>query len=427
MKKFLALVLALLMALSCFSFAGAEGETTPGATEWHCETDGHVMGEFVKNVSDATCTAKKVETHKCTKCGKEVNFEVGNALGHVVPEDLTTADSYKDSTCTEPGYYHFNKCSRCGQPYDVADVNKPAKTHDWQNVKVVEATCAAAGYIDQKCSRCDATQTVPNGEKLTHIWSNTDQAKELMAGKEFDQVKKYEKAATCLEYGYEGTAPYCVREGCTAVKEDESTLKQLDKLTHTAKDGNAYTALMSKFFTTHDEDGNLISSSMPVGKGTLTAEEHDLPYGDLTYEYKAPTCAEDGFVTVTCECGWTKTEKIAKLDHAYVTGSEGGKIVAVPADKRVAGKSAIFVISVKYLDKSGKVAAVYDMMPPVGAPDFKPDHYMDLFDCTMEMVAHYECDICGKTWDGETFCFTEHKFEKIYSYTQTDVQGHTHT
>ena len=68
MKKFLALVLALLMALSCFSFAGAEGEATPGATEWHCETDGHVMGEFVKNVSDATCTAKKVETHKCTKC-----------------------------------------------------------------------------------------------------------------------------------------------------------------------------------------------------------------------------------------------------------------------------------------------------------------------------------------------------------------------
>lgn len=425
MKKFLALVLALLMALSCFSFAGAEGETTPGATEWHCETDGHVMGEFVKNVSDATCTAKKVETHKCTKCGKEVNFEVGNALGHVIPADLTTADSYKDSTCTEPGYYHFNKCSRCGQPFDVADVNKPAKTHDWQNVKVVEATCAAAGYIDQKCSRCDATQTVPNGEKLEHIWSNTDKAKELMAGKEFDQVKKYDKAATCLDFGYEGTAPYCVREGCTAVKEDESTLKQLDKLTHTAKDGADYNALMNMLFV-YDAKGNCIGSNQPVGTSVITTEDHKLHYGDLTVEYKAATCAEDGFVTVTCECGWTMTEKIAKLDHKYLTDGDTHKIPALQGKEYKAGDNAIYVVSVKYLDKNGEVAAVYDMMPPVGAPDFKPDHYMDLFDCTMEMVAHYECDICGKTWDGETFCFTEHQYA-VYSVAQTDVKGHAHS
>ena len=421
MKKFLALVLALLMALSCFSFAGAEGETTPGATEWHCETDGHVMGELVKVVSDATCTAKKVETHKCTKCGKEVNFEVGNALGHAVPADLTTADSYKDSTCTEPGYYHFNKCSRCGQPFDVADENKPAKTHDWQNVKVVEATCAAAGYIDQKCSRCDATQTVPNGEKLEHIWSNTDEAKDLMEGKGFDQFQEYYKAPTCLEYGYAGTAPYCVREGCTAVKEDESTLKQLDKLTHTAKDngqpnayGDAYNKLTAMFFS-YDAKGNCIGSNKAEGEGTITKDEHNLPYGDLSYEYKAATCAEDGFVTVTCECGWTKTEKIAKLDH-----------------KRD-GNNMIYVVSIKYLDKNGNVVRLENFAEPLPLDSEELEdaenripHYENLYDCTLEMVAHYRCALCEKEWDGETFCFTEHQYA-VYSVAQTDVKGHAHS
>lgn len=422
MKKFLALVLALLMALSCVSFAGAE-ETKPGSETYNCEKDGHVMGDFVANVSDASCTAKKVETHVCTKCGEKVNFEVGEVLAHEAAADDEV--TYVDSTCTAAGYWQHTKCKNCGLPYTVVDNEHLAKSHDFKNVKEVKPTCTEDGYFEQKCSRCDATQTVKNGDKLGHLWSN-DPSLEL---DESQVMKDYHKDPTCLTFGYDGSAPYCVREGCTAVNEKESTLKQLPKLTH-ASDEAAQADLVAMFFTYFTkEDGTVVcvGSPMEEGQNTVTKAAHKLPYGDLTYEYKAATCEEDGFVTVSCECGWTKTEVIAKYDHTYVTGDEGGMIVAVPEDERVPGKNAIYVLSVKYLDKTGKVAAVYDMMPPMGAAEFKPDHYKDLYDCTLEMVAHYQCDICGKEWDGETFCFTEHKYEKVYSYTQTDVQGHTHT
>ena len=86
------------------------------------------MGEFVKNVSDATCTAKKVETHKCTKCGKDVNFEVGEKLAHTPATDDKV--DYVDSTCTAGAYWQHYKCATCGNPYTVADPDKPAKTHD---------------------------------------------------------------------------------------------------------------------------------------------------------------------------------------------------------------------------------------------------------------------------------------------------------
>lgn len=434
MKKFLALVLALLMALSCFSFAGAEGETstTPGSEEYNCAKDGHVAAgtDEGKLVTKATCTNLEAREYTCIKCKEKFTREIpGTMLAHEAADDDKV--NYVDATCTSAAYYEHTHCKNCGQAYTVTDTSKPAKNHSWKDVTVVKPTCTTDGYTEQKCELCGATQKANVTTKLGHVWSNTDKAKELMEGKEFDQFQEYYKAPTCLEYGYEGKAPYCVREGCTAVKEDESTLKQLDKLTHTAKDngqpnayGDAYDKLMDMFFTY--EGKNCIGSKQAEGKDTITKKEHNLPYGDLSYEYKAPTCADDGFVTVTCECGWTVTEKIAKLDHKYLTDGNTHKIPALKDTAYKAGDNAIYVISVKYLDKNGEVAAVYDMMPPVGAPDFKPDHYMDLFDCTMEMVAHYECDICGKTWDGETFCFTEHQYA-VYSVAQTDVKGHAHS
>lgn len=412
MKKFLALVLALLMALSCVSFAGAE-ETKPGSETYNCEKDGHVMGTFVAVVSDASCTAKKVETHVCDKCGEKVNFEVGDVLAHVAADDDKV--TYVDSTCTANGYWQHTKCKNCGLPYTVVDNAKPAKSHDFKNVKEVKATCTEDGYFEQKCSRCDATQTVKNGDKLGHLWSNNPD----LNLDESEVEKYYHLDPTCLTFGYDGSAPYCVREGCTAVNEKESTLKQLPKLTH-ASDEADQAALVDMFFTYFNDV--CVGSPMEEGQNTVTKAKHGLPYGDLTYEYKAATCEEDGFVTVTCECGWTMTEVIAKYDHTYVTGEEGNVIVAVPEEERVPGKNAIYVLSVKYLDKNGKVAAVYDMMPPVPTAQFKPEHYKDLYDCTLEMVAHYQCDICGKEWDGETFCFTEHKYA-VYSVAQRNVKG----
>lgn len=407
MKKFLALVLALLMALSCFSFAGAE--TTAGSETYDCAKDGHFAPATAegKQVTVATCTHPAAYEYTCTYCGQKFTKEVGTALAHTPAEDDKV--NYVDATCTAAAYWQHSKCATCGNAYTVVDTTKPAKNHAWKDVTVVKPTCTTDGYTEQKCELCGATQQANKTEKLGHLWSN-DPTLNLDESKVH---KTYHKDATCLEYGYDGTAPYCVREGCTAVKEDESTLKQLDKLTHDKSEAD-YQKLIDMFFVYEETvDGKTIciASDMDEGKGVVTAEEHKLHYGDLTYEYKAATCEEDGFVTVTCECGWTKTETIAKWGHY----------------NPMTGENLIYVVSVKYLDKNGKVAAVYDCNPPINATQFKPDHYKDLFDCTLEMVAHYRCELCEKEWDGETFCFTEHKFEKVYSYTQTDVQGHTHT
>lgn len=429
MKKFLALVLALLMALSCVSFAGAE-ETKPGSETYNCEKDGHVYGEKGERVTEADCTHAATYEVECTKCGAKAIIASGDAKGHKIPADQKSADSYEKATCTTPGYYVYNKCEVCGESFKLEDTNEPATKHNWKDVEgqVVTPTCTEDGYRVQKCSNCDATQTVANGTKLGHLWSNSDdeKVKKYLEDNGAKVEREYHEDPTCLTYGYDGKAPYCVREGCTAVNEDESTLKQLPKLTHTEKDGDCYTNLINEFFK-YDSKGNCIGAGTYVLEGEYTYDCCKPSYGTITCDYKAPTCEEDGYVTVTCECGWTMTEVIAKYNHTYVTGEEGNyktHIVSLPAGARGPGANAIFAVSVKYVDKDGTVSSVFDLMPPVSRDEFNEDvpHYKNLYDCTLEMVAHYQCDICGKEWDGETFCFTEHKYA-VYSVAQRNVKG----
>ncbi|MDD7412818.1 MAG: hypothetical protein PUK86_06310, partial [bacterium] len=100
MKKFLALVLALLMALSCFSFAGAE-ETVPCTNH-----------DFTKGVHEtktaATCTTDGLEVWTCDRCGSKIE-KIVKAFGH-------TGGTVKEvvaATCTTPEMTTYVGCSVC--------------------------------------------------------------------------------------------------------------------------------------------------------------------------------------------------------------------------------------------------------------------------------------------------------------------------
>ena len=136
MKKFLALVLALLMALSCFSFAGAEGETVPCTNH-----------DFTKGVhevkTEATCTTDGLELWTCDRCGAKVE-KIVKAYGH-------TGGSVKEvvpATCTTPEKTTYVGCTVCkDEKVEYTKVTHDVLGHDYKDVKdgkKTPATCTAA-------------------------------------------------------------------------------------------------------------------------------------------------------------------------------------------------------------------------------------------------------------------------------------------
>ena len=412
-----------------------------GLESWKCETDGHyyplkdgkldITAEGVELEEEADCTKAAVYSYTCLKCHQPAQCSYGDPIAHT--KDANATETYYDKTCLKAGYWLVSKCATCGNSYERVDTKADAQAtgHNWVDGTVVEPTCTTPGYTPQTCSACGATQKVNEKEKLNHKFA--------------ESTVEVDIAPTCYSYGYKGKAPYCERPGCNAVDTAATTLIRIDKLTHTAADGADFEAMMDFFFTYADVDGDGVEELV---QGISTADGlsdpykkvenlvvkagtgHPWAYGDLEYTYIPATCDTEGSVTVKClgckvdgvqkDCGVSSviTKTIAPLDH--VTDVKTEIQIGGFTDTLDANENAIYVVSVKYVAKDGEVVGAYDMNPPVHATEFKPDFYLDLYDCTEEMIVHYECALCNKTWDGESWSFNEHIYEKPVKYTQVN-------
>ena len=186
MKKFLAILLVLLMACTLFAACDQTCEHSGGtatcteaaicekcgeaygealghshSTEWSKDEANHwhqctcgdkidvtahnwVAGDITTN---AGCTTTGKQTYTCA-CGATKQEDV-SALGHSYTEVVTAP------TCTESGYT-THTCSVCGDSY--TDTEVPATGHSYDDV-VTAPTCTEAGYTTHTCSVCNHSYT----------------------------------------------------------------------------------------------------------------------------------------------------------------------------------------------------------------------------------------------------------------------------
>ena len=391
MKKFLALVLALLMALSCFSFAGAEGETVPCTN--HDFTN---VKPTVKKA--ATCTEDGLEVWKCKRCHNEVE-RIVKATGH----KGGTVKMIVAATCTTPELTTFVGCSVCkDEKVEYTVETKPMLGHDYQDVKdgkKTPATCTAAATKEVECTRCKDRQmvvdpSVNEGKPLGHDYSENSVTKEVRP--------------TCTKPGYKGEAYYC-KNGCGTYNPDKPyTLVEIPALTHT-KDDADFEYFISFFFT-KDKDGNYVPArTYPDGKTVLKAKDEAYNawsvYGTekgIEVDYKSATCTEDGHMTVTClDCGKSWTAVIPAIKHNFVAAK------------------------VNYVDYNGED---HEVEFPVAGTAITTEQWKTFVkenhqaDCTIPVAVKYVCGNCKAEVEGDALTL-EHEFntEKgavIVSYTQ---------
>ena len=224
-KKFLALVMALLIAFSGVSVYASETENDDYEAavchehlygDWiivegkqpTCQTEGlryrecknctegketeimpadpnaHVPGEE-KVIKSATCTSAGISEYTCINEGCKVTYQVETAkLGHSFKEDTNGNVIVEVSIAPKHMYKHyengkgFSSCIRCGVSVEqiiyvehdfdgaTSDITKPA-------------TCTEDGYKETKCNVCQYSiiETIPS-DSNAHVFTGKAQLKE---------------------------------------------------------------------------------------------------------------------------------------------------------------------------------------------------------------------------------------------------------
>ena len=158
MKRFFALLLTLLLALSCLT--GALAYSNPD-----CDVGKHTMGPW-QTLYGPSCTYPGEKHRECLYCGYDEYAEIPPA-GHWYPDPWVTTIA---PTCTKDGQ-EMNSCKRvidrdgAGGVYYCGNIwyrVLPALGHDWGEWYVAKApTHEEDGYEQRDCSRCGIFETRP--------------------------------------------------------------------------------------------------------------------------------------------------------------------------------------------------------------------------------------------------------------------------
>lgn len=249
-------------------------------------------------------TAKCTEWGKCTDCGTAYL----EPLGH----DITKPDG-KDPTCTEPGWWAYETCSRCNY---TTYQEIPANGHKYGPlVPKQPATCTAEGMkAHYQCADCKKYFDESKQE------TTPDKLKIPLAAHQYGDFT-VDKPATCTEAG--SKSRHCSRCGA---KTDETVIPA------TGHQEVIDAAVAPTCTQTGLTEGKHCSVCNAVLTPQTTVEK--LPHSwDDGVETKAPACTEEGVKTFTCtRCNNTKTESIPALDHDW-----GEWVVRIPATEEMDG------------------------------------------------------------------------------------------
>ena len=424
MKKFLALVLALLMALSCFSFAGADGTTTE---EEHKHTYDNTVGTNKPADHEPTCSTAGNQWNYCTVCKQWIETVLpADPSKHQPAEGAYTTVISKD--CETSYSFEYSACKFCGKPYTVpADPNVKIN-HTWDETKtvVVPETCTKDGYTQKTCKVCGKTETMNTVPHHTATINGTGEngVYKLVPGQGAAH-------ATCETKGITGAVLMC--EKCheipkTYVNANNETVENYNEFIDVEKHIDADMLQLTadgKYFVDFAADFkallNLTADEMAKGfTKTVDASKAPVYRGTKVTVTYVPAVAHktEGSVTITCSCGYTKTVAIDCGTHTY----EIVKVEYVDADGETA---RVMGTDVDWTGFEGRKVDESDNDYRARGVLWIRDHYnwntSKPLDCTVPFIATYECE-CGDKKVAEYSMWTDHQMVEVgATYTRIDT------
>lgn len=232
-----------------------------------CSECNKVNNKFVEHSKAATNSASTKAT--CTEpayCGI-CNEYYGESLGgHVI-----VYYAAKAPTCVDNGYLAYEKCTRAGCKYTTYE-EVEATGHDYENYDEVEPTCTEIGFTEyEKCVNCHEL-----GKKPTIIPALGHDGEREGQTCEDDLIDRNSIWPDCEHRAYCGI--------CNEIYGSHSVAGGHDLYT------------VEEQYPTCKADGWYEYEKCKVCSYS-TYEENirpKVPHNPVQYEYKAPTCTEDG-------------------------------------------------------------------------------------------------------------------------------------
>lgn len=253
-KKSLSLILAVLMAVSCFSVVGFAADAAIDITTSHSGANHKWRVE--DNVDASGCTDGKIGAIYCTSCN---NVLIKSAITVSAPHNLEGVDWSINGTVTncEAGYTRTKTCKDCKNVV----VTETYNLHTWKVTGTDKAAkCTDISYENKECTVCKKTVKEPL-EPGKHSWGDDAEAGWVVSEKAtctLDGTRKRE-CSKCIEVETEvikatghkykvvdaGREPSCEQEGSTAKRaciycNDTIEGISLGKLSHKDEDGDGY-------------------------------------------------------------------------------------------------------------------------------------------------------------------------------------------